>query len=137
MLDTGGKVTGWVNAKGEKTDPPENVTEAGAGAAPEADTAATTTPPAPGGEDVAAERDRLAAEVASLRKQLEQAAPTVLKLTDALPDDFPGKRELEAAKIKTLGKVPRTSAELEALDGIGVATAQKILTYPGLPPLAE
>jgi len=46
-----------------------------------------------------------------------------------LPADFPGKDTLEEAGIIYLETVPRTGAELTAINGVGVVTANKILTW--------
>jgi len=58
-------------------------------------------------------------------KEPERPSP-VLTL---LPSDFPGKEALEADGIIYLETVPRTGAELTAINGIGAATANKILTW--------
>jgi len=58
-------------------------------------------------------------------KEPEKPAPVLARL----PDDFPGKDALEADGIIYLETVPRTGAELTAIDGVGVVTANKILTW--------
>jgi len=46
-----------------------------------------------------------------------------------IPDDFPGKDALEEAGVLYLETVPRLGADLIEIDGIGKATANKILTW--------
>lgn len=47
----------------------------------------------------------------------------------SLPADLPGRDKLIAAGINTLDLVPRDGDALTAIDGIGTATAGRILSY--------
>lgn len=51
----------------------------------------------------------------------EQSAPT-----STLPQDFPGRDELEAARITAVADIPRTIKQIEALPGIDSAVAMQI-----------
>lgn len=110
-------------------------------------------PAAPGGQGAALEvtlgqeklalsLEEAAAKLQELYGELEQARATVAELSrlylDAtgapLPDDFPGREHLIKAGIRVVELVPTTAEGLEALEGIGKKTAERILEALGLEP---
>ena len=84
-------------------------------------------------EDIKAELTKSEPEYAvTVGGEIELKEPEKLEITvtlTSLPDAFPGKDALEEAGVIYLEEVPRLGADLIEINGIGAATANKILTW--------
>jgi hypothetical protein len=61
--------------------------------------------------------------------ELKEPEKLVEPVYTPLPDNFPGKDALKEAGVIYLESVPRLGADLVEINGIGAATANKILTW--------